>query len=95
MRSTFFVTFVAGFAVDGPRDQSARILLEADAHRYPIAIRQEGQVEVACGFASFGGRLMPGADEVGTLFERVSASRRDVKCLELALHKGKKPAEIT
>src|ERR1700682_6085 len=76
-------------AVDGPGDPSARILLETQAHRDPIPICQEGEVQMALSPTTLGWRLVPAADEVSALLERVIPARHDVERLEPGLHQVK------
>src|ERR1700687_3115594 len=76
-------------AVDGPGDPSARILLETQAHLDPIPICQEGEVQMPSAPATLEGRLMPAADEVSVLLERVIPARNDVERLEPGLHQVK------
>src|ERR1700680_2240825 len=70
-----------GVAVNGPADRACSVLCQADSDRLPIAIGEEGQVEVPLHYAALRRTLMPGADEVGALLEGVVPQRLDLERL--------------
>jgi len=55
------------------------LLGQADADRGPVAIRQEGEVEMTFCLAALGGSLMPGIDEPRAFPQRVAAERLEVE----------------
>ncbi|HEY8841500.1 MAG TPA: hypothetical protein VIO80_12820 [Candidatus Dormibacteraeota bacterium] len=75
-------------AVHSASDTIRGGLRQAHPDWLPRLVGQERQVKVACGRAAVSRRMVPGADEFRTLFQRITADRFELEgrgCVSAAL----------